>query len=91
MRSLTTETTDPTRWLDELESETDGMSRLVEESGDLAIAAFRLARARNAGRHPSHGAVTNVARELAARTGYYDVLPSRSFMAHAMSEAGLLI
>jgi len=86
-----TETTDPMKWLDDLEQDTDGMTRLVEESGDLAVAAFRVARARNSGRHPSHSEITSVARELAARTGYFDIMPSRLAMAQAAGAAGLII
>ncbi len=89
MSSQTTETTDPMKWLDSLEQTRDGMSRLVEESGDLAIAAYRVARARNAGRIPTPRAVTNVARELAARTGYFDVMPSHLSLTHACQAAGL--
>jgi hypothetical protein len=77
MRSPTTEETHPMEWLDNLERDEDGMTRLVEESGDLAIAAFRVARARNGGRTPTSRAIVDVARELAARTGYFDVLPTR--------------
>jgi hypothetical protein len=90
MNARAEETTDPTKWLDDLEREEDGMTRLVEECGDLVVAAFRVARARNAGRLPDPRAVTSVARELAARTGYFDVMPSRLATSAACTQAGLL-
>ena len=46
MRKTQLEIADPQEWLATLAADADGFSRLVRESGGLARAAYRLARAR---------------------------------------------
>jgi hypothetical protein len=75
-RTRTLEDRDPARWLRELESDTGALARLVEESGGLALAALRVARARCG--TPTDQALSSVAREIAERIGYFDIIPSRA-------------
>ena len=70
------------------------MHRLVQESGSLALAAWHLARVRcgTATRDaPTTREVCTVARELAERTGYFDVFPSRAAIATECARHGLSI
>jgi hypothetical protein len=69
-RSLATE------WLRRLESEEGALTRLVQQSGSLSLAARKIARAR-LGADPSFRELRCVAMELAERTGYYDRAPGR--------------
>ncbi len=81
------ETTEPVRWLTALERDPGALHRLVDESGSLALAAYRIARARCG--TPSPREVANVAKELAVRVGLFDVLPSRSGLVAECVRAGV--
>jgi hypothetical protein len=80
------ETTHPVHWLRSLEADPSAIGRLVEESGSLVLAAHRIARARCG--TPTAREVAAVAKELAVRVGYFDVLPSRGALAEACGIAG---
>ena len=70
------------------------MHRLVQESGSLTLAAWHLAKARcgtAATDVPTTREVCTVARELAERTGYFDVFPSRTAIAAECARHGLSI
>jgi len=78
----------PTEWLRQVEAEEGGLTRLLQESGSLSIAAQRLARAR-LGEDPSFPQLRCVAMELAERTGYYDRAPGRYDTAVECLQQGL--
>jgi hypothetical protein len=78
------ELTDPEEWLLYLAREDGGYARLVEESGGMARAAYRLATARcvveSAGAPPTLEDLQAAARLLSARIGRGGALPITSVL-----------
>ena len=74
----------PEEWLIRLATEEDGYARLVEESGGMARAAYRLASARSkveaAGDPPTLDDFQAAARLLASRIGRGGALPITSLL-----------
>ncbi len=74
----------PEEWLIRLATEEDGYARLVEESGGMARAAYRLASARckveAAGAPPTLEDLQAAARLLASRIGRGGALPITSLL-----------
>lgn len=81
----------PVEWLHGLEHEGGAMGQLVQESGSLLIAAFRVARARCHTPQPTTAEVSSVAKELATRVGCFDVLPTRTSLAAECARHGLRV
>lgn len=84
------ELTSPDEWLHRLERE--GYGRLVDESGGIARAAYRLARARckvESGAPPALDDLQAAARLLAARVGRGGALPITSVLASDADSSGL--
>ncbi len=85
----------PTEWLLSLAQRRDGHHHLLEDTGSLAVAAWRLAQARCraaelATEIPSTIELRGAAREIARRCGLGDV-PSASSLARDCAMAGLLV
>ena len=83
----------PIEWLLNLISENDGYARLLEESGGLAPAAWKLAEARCRSREtsthiPSKIEVRAAARDLAMKLGLDDV-PKSTFLQTECEARGL--
>lgn len=86
----------PIEWLLSVLSERDGHRRLLEESGSLALAAFRLAWARCKTSEtptdvPSTRELRGAAREIARRTGLGDRVPSLGDLVRECEAAGLMV
>jgi len=82
----------PLAWLHEIERHGAGLEQLFEESGSLAVSAWRVARARCAaaqGGVPTTRQLYTVARELAARVGYFDAVLSEATLASECVRRGL--
>lgn len=85
----------PIEWLFTVLSDREGHRRLLEESGSVAIAAFRLARARCRTSElptevPSTRELHGAAREIVRRTGLHRV-PSLGDLVAECEAAGLLV
>jgi len=85
----------PIEWLFSVLADREGHRRLLEESGSMAIAAFRLAWARcktaaNPTEVPTTHELRGAAREIARRTGLVHV-PSLREMVAECEAAGLLV
>lgn len=85
----------PIEWLFTVVADREGHRRLLDESGSMAIAAFRLAWARcKTAATPTDVPTTHelrgAAREIARRTGL-DRLPSLGDMVAECEAAGLLV
>ena len=85
----------PIEWLFSVLADREGHRRLLDESGRMAIAAFRLARARcKTAAIPTDVPTTHelrgAAREIARRTGL-DRVPSLGDMVAECEAAGLLV
>ena len=85
----------PIEWLFSVLADREGHRRLLEESGSLSIAAFRLACARcktgaSATDVPSTHELRGAAREIARRTGI-TMLPSLADLVSECEAAGLLV
>ncbi len=80
------------QWLRSLESDPDALARVCSDSGSLAQAAWRIAKARcgTAG-GPSASALCSVAHELAVRVGYFDALPDETRLADECLRWGLAL
>lgn len=83
----------PIEWLLNLVSENDGYARLIEDSGGLAPAAWKLAEARCRSREtsthiPSRIEVRAAARDLAMKLGLGDV-PKSMILKHDCESRGL--
>ncbi len=77
------EIADPAQWLRSLSEDSRGYSRLVLESGGMARAAYRLARAQRSavsGGAPILGDLQAAASLLAKRVGGPGLLPIRSLL-----------
>ncbi|HTA93492.1 MAG TPA: hypothetical protein VK745_28130 [Polyangiaceae bacterium] len=86
------ELSSPQEWLHRLASEQGGYGRLVDESGGMARAAYRLARARckvESGAPPALDDLQAAARLLAARVGRGGALPITSVLASDADSSGL--
>ncbi len=86
----------PIEWLDELAERPEGYRSLVNEAGDLAVAAWRLARARcqvfaTSSEVPTGMEVKAAARELSERLGLSVRLPSSRVLALECEAHGLLV
>ena len=84
----------PIEWLFTVLADREGHRRLLEESGSMAIAAFRLAWARcktaaNPTEVPSTHELRGAAREIARRSGGH--VPSLREMVAECEAAGLLV
>jgi hypothetical protein len=83
----------PEIWLRRLAEERGGYARLVHESGGMARAAYRLARARcqveSSGAPPTLEDLQAAARVLAARVGHGGALPITSVLASDADSSGL--
>ena len=83
------EISSPEEWLRRLAAERDGYGQLVNESGGMARAAYRLARARckvESGAPPALDDLQAAARMLAARVGHGGALPIREWVAERVTE-----
>src|SRR3954467_13760205 len=83
MRKTPLEIANPEQWLANLTADTEGLGRLVRESGGIACAAYRLARARCAllfHAAPQLQDLQAAAALLNARLGRHTVLPIRSLL-----------
>ncbi len=85
----------PVEWLFSVVSEADGHRRLLEESGSLAIAAFRLALAKCrtsvvATNVPTTLELRGAAREIARRVGLGE-LPKLADLVSECEANGLLV
>lgn len=85
----------PTEWLLSLAQRRDGHQHLLEGTGSLAVAAWRLAQAKCRAAElssdvPSAIELRGAAREIARRCGLGDV-PSASTLARDCAVAGLLV
>ncbi len=83
MRKPKLEIADPAQWLRSLSGESGGYRRLVLESGGMARAAYRLARAHcsaESGDAPLLGDLQAAASLLAARLGGHGSLPIKSLL-----------
>jgi hypothetical protein len=86
------ELSSPRDWLRKLAEERDGYGRLVNESGGMARAAYRLARARctvESDAPPALDDLQAAARLLAARVGRGGTLPITSVLASDADTSGL--
>jgi len=86
----------PIEWLFRILSEREGHQRLLDESGSLAIAAFRLASVRCrtssiATEVPSTHELRGAAREIARRVGLGERVPSAAALVAECEAAGLLV
>ena len=75
------ELSNPRQWLANLTADAVGLSRLVQESGGVACAAYRLARARcsvEAGAAPQLQDLQAAAALISARLGRHSLLPISS-------------
>ena len=84
----------PGEWLRQLSEETDGYRCLVAETGGLACAAYRLARARcraqsGLGQTPTLRELQAAALTLGEQLGILDTLPITSLLASDCEEHGL--
>jgi hypothetical protein len=94
MTKANEELTSPREWLRRFTEERDGYTRLVEESGGAARAAYRLARARcraesTAGAEPTLEDLQAAHRLLAGRVGRGGALPITSVLACDADSSGL--
>jgi len=85
----------PIEWLRGLDEQRDGYTRLLSESGSLARAAWRLAKARCEVRQtpthvPTHVELRTAARKISRRTGKGPV-PAGRFLASECEALGLLV
>ncbi|MGF1465301.1 MAG: hypothetical protein ACFCGT_04135 [Sandaracinaceae bacterium] len=85
----------PIEWLIEITQHRDGFRRLLDESGGLAEAAYRLARAKcitqeRSTEVPTRGEVRAAARLIADKTGRDDV-PRASVLFADLRAQGLLV
>lgn len=84
----------PIEWLRGLEEVQDGYSRLLQETGSLPIAAWRLARARTEAWGvpgvPSRRELHAAAGRIAERAGWGRV-PSSAHLASECEALGLLV
>ena len=83
MRKTRLEIANPQEWLVSLAADTDGFSLLVQESGGMARAAYRLARARCLALYeapPQLADLQAAAALLSARLGGHSVLPITSLL-----------
>ncbi|MEM9068609.1 MAG: hypothetical protein AAGE52_08890 [Myxococcota bacterium] len=85
----------PIEWLLEVTQFEDGFSRLLEESGGLPVAAWKLANARCRTREtstsvPTRAEVRAAARHLASKLGLGPVPPS-AVLAADCERQGLLV
>lgn len=74
----------------------EAVHRLVHESGGLAFAAWRVARARRCAYGmrrgaPSAGELAGTAIELAERVGWNEPTPSREALASQCHRSGLVL
>ena len=83
MRKTQLEIADPASWLIQLAEDATGYYRLVHESGGMARAAYRLARARCSGEAPCLEDLQAAAAALAANLGGQVALPIRSLLPSA--------
>jgi len=86
----------PIEWLDELSERPDGYRSLLDDAGVLAIASWRLARARcqvfsTSTDVPTSLEVRAAARELFERLKLAGALPSSRSLACACEAQGLLV
>jgi len=75
------ELSNPRQWLANVTADADGLSRLVRESGGMACAAYRLARARcsvESGAAPQLQDLQAAAALISARLGRHSLLPISS-------------
>jgi hypothetical protein len=84
----------PEIWLRQLAEEPSGYARLIQESGGMARAAYRLARARcnvagTPGVPPTLEDLQAAARVLAARVGRGGALPITSVLTSDADSSGL--
>jgi hypothetical protein len=75
----------PAEWLRRIEEADDGYARLVSESGNLALAAHRLARAKRRVQH-THDGIPTLREVMAAAT----VIAGRSHAAVAVPPPAIL-
>lgn len=85
----------PIEWLQGLDQQRDGYSRLLDDAGGLAAAAYRLARARcqtweTATMVPTRLEVRAAARRISTRVGLGPV-PTGHLLAHECEAQGLLV
>ena len=83
MRKTRLEVADPQEWLATLAADADGFSRLVRESGGMARAAYRLARARCIVLFDSTPQLEDLQAAtalLSSRLGGHSVLPITSLL-----------
>jgi len=86
--------TAPIEWLLSLSQSPNGYQALVADAGSLAVAAYRVARARCltlqvATPVPTRSDVRAAAREIATRIGWSAPLPASSALAFDCEAAGL--
>ena len=86
----------PIEWLNGLTEERDGYRRLVDEAGDLSVAAWQLARARCQvwevpTEVPTVAEVHAAARTIARRARLNVSVPPRPVLAHQCESRGLLV
>lgn len=86
----------PIQWLMELESQRNAYRTLLNETGSLAIAAHRLARAWCQVRPVSTGVPTRVeveaaAKRIADRAGWRGHVPNAAMLAIDCEAQGLLV
>lgn len=86
----------PNEWLLEITATQDGYRRLLEETGSLAVAAWRLAVAKcltqDVSTHvPSGREVRAAARQIIDRTGAGEPLPAVATLAFDCERVGLLV
>ncbi len=86
----------PSQWLWELESTPDAYAALLDQTGSLALAAYRLARAQCRTRSVPTDIPTRIelgvaASLIAQRTGWPEPVPPSSILALDCDEAGLLV
>jgi hypothetical protein len=86
----------PIEWLNELVATRDGYRRLVQDAGNLSVAAWRLAQARcQTWEVPTHvPTVTEVraaARTIARRAGIDGSVPSNAVLTSECESRGLLV
>ncbi len=86
----------PIQWLMELESRRNGYVALLEETGSLSAAAYRLAKAwclvrPVSTRVPTRLEVEAAARRIAERTGWRGHVPNAAMLALDCEADGLLV
>lgn len=86
----------PIEWLDQLTERPDGYRSLLNDAGDLLVAAWRLARARcqvlsTSTSVPTGLEVKAAARELSERLGLGVTLPSSRALALECEAHGLMV